>query len=77
MVGYFRSTILNFAKVVDPLEDYKTLLLKLALVAGNPRKIFTYKTTIVNPSLDELAAFTTIHLHFKDLSFLYYLSPDW
>jgi hypothetical protein len=76
MVGYFRSTIPNFVKVVGPLEDRKTLLLKLAPVAGNPRKTFARKTAIVDPSPDELTAFATIRLHFKDLSFLYYLSPD-
>lgn len=59
MVGYFWSMIPSFAKIVGPLEDCKTLLLKPVLILGNLWKTFICKALVTNLSLDKLAAFET------------------
>jgi hypothetical protein len=58
------------------LQQRKTALLKPAPISGQPRKAFARKTSIDQPTPEELKAFHIIREHVKELMFLYHFVED-
>ncbi|TAQ83100.1 hypothetical protein B7494_g8576 [Chlorociboria aeruginascens] len=60
MTGYLRQYIKDYAMISRPLENRKTLLLKLAPTKGRPRQNFSKATMYSSPTAAELNSFRTL-----------------
>ena len=60
LTGYLRNYVPFYAQLASPLQKRKTDLLKPAPKKGNPRKSFSAKTKLDEPTVEERASFEAL-----------------
>jgi hypothetical protein len=63
--GWLRDYVAYYAQKAEPLQERKTNLLKGGPIKGKPRKSFSLKTLIENPSSVELDAYNQLQSDFS------------
>jgi len=70
LTGWLRQFVPHYAAVTKPLQERKTTLLKPAPKAGNPRKSYASRTSLMEPNPAEIASFETLQSLLSKPSYL-------
>ncbi|TAQ84474.1 hypothetical protein B7494_g7190 [Chlorociboria aeruginascens] len=76
MTGYLRQFIKDYAIISKPLEDRKTLLLKLAPSKGKPRQNYSRRALYRNPTTAELNSFRALQKSLASSKNLVHCDPN-
>lgn len=75
LTGWLREYVKGYAKISEPLQLRKTLLLKTAPIAGNARRSYASRAELINPSQKEILAFKTLQAALSKKQYLVHFNP--
>jgi len=75
LTSWLRQYVPFYAAVSAPLQDRKTLLLKIAPTAGAPRKNFAAATRLYDPTSTKIVSFETLQSLYSTPTYLVHFSP--
>ena len=70
LTGWMRNYVPYYAQIAEPLQNRKTILLRGGPTKGNPRKAFSKRTPIDQPTNAEYESYEYLQIRFSKPSFL-------